>query len=540
MGIVYLALDTRLDRQVALKVVAPDLVHDEEFQERFEAEARSAAAIEHPNAVPIYSAGSADGHLYIAMRYVAGTDLRHHLAESGPLAPAAAAAVVSEVGAALDAAHAAGFVHRDVKPANILLDGRPGAGTAYLTDFGLTRGLGAGQAQLTRTGQWIGTLDYVAPEQVAAGRVDARTDIYSLGCVFYEMLSGSVPYGGDEMQKLWAKANKKPPSLPGGGNRSFDPVLARSLAREPEDRFRSAGDLGRAAAAAAGAGTARPTERSVATGAAAAGLLEGDAAGRGHRPAPADPYERRTTQMPAAAPRKRRAPVGSVAIVLAAMALAGGLVAGALVLAGKRGSDTATVVRKTEAAAASGKRGGSAGGEEPEPAAETETEAETETQVGREGEEASAAAVAGGGGREPFYGGLYTATVPAGWVQEEEEATASDGSYVENTWNSPAEDESLKVDESPGGAKDPTESAEMIAEDLESAGEPVYAVKEDVVRGGVLGSEVQFHSTAGLPERADFFFNLGNDGFAVLGSAYDLRTAKSLVGPLVGSLEPSG
>jgi len=182
MGVVYLVRDERLGRQVALKVIAPDLAHDPEFQQRFEAEARSAAAIEHPNAVPIYSAGSADDTLFIAMRYIEGTDLRERLAEHGPLSPAVAATVVSEVGAALDAAHAAGFVHRDVKPANILLTGTPGKGTAFLTDFGLTRGLGTTQTQqLTNTGQWIGTLDYVAPEQMAAGRVDARTDIYSPG-----------------------------------------------------------------------------------------------------------------------------------------------------------------------------------------------------------------------------------------------------------------------------------------------------------------------------------------------------------------------
>src|ERR1044072_6470462 len=158
MGVVYLVRDERLGRQVALKVIAPDLANDREFQERFEAEARSAAAIEHPHAVPIYSAGSFDGNLFIAMRYIEGTDLREALAKSGPLTPVVAAAVVSEVSAALDAAHAAGFVHRDVKPANILLTGAPGGGTAFLTDFGLTRGLGAAPTQMTRTGQWIGAL----------------------------------------------------------------------------------------------------------------------------------------------------------------------------------------------------------------------------------------------------------------------------------------------------------------------------------------------------------------------------------------------
>ncbi len=532
MGVVYLARDERLHRQVALKVIAPHLAHDPEFRERFEAEARSAAAIEHPNAVPIYSAGNADDSLYIAMRYIEGTDLREYLAESGPLSPAQAAAVVAEVGAALDASHAAGFVHRDVKPANILLTGSPGTGTAFLTDFGLTRGLGATQTQLTGTGQWIGTLDYVAPEQVAAGRVDARTDIYSLGCVLYEMLTGSVPYTGDEMQKLWGKANEEPPPLDPQGHHPFDPVVARAIARDPERRFRSAGDLGRAATAAAGGRVEAPTERSVATGVAAAGLLEAEAPRRRPLPSRPTPYEQPTSQMPRpAAPRRRS--FATVAIVVCALAIAGGLVAGALVLANGRGGSS-TIVRKTQPAESAAATTTAA---EEEPAAEEEAVEEQSSEGEEEAPEASSSSAEG---REPFYGNLYSATIPAGWVQEEDETVASDGSYVENTWNSPAEDESLKVDMSPGEPSDPTESAEIIAEDLENAGETVYSLKEGVVHGGLIGSEVAFRSSAGLPERVDFFFDLGSNGFAVLGSAYDIGTARSLVGPLVHSLQLSG
>jgi protein kinase-like protein len=527
MGVVYLAEDERLGRQVALKVIAPDLLHDGEFQERFEAEARSAAAIEHPNAAPIYSAGVSEGNLYIAMRYVEGTDLREHLAQSGPLAPTQAAAVVSEVGAALDAAHAAGFVHRDVKPANILLSGRPGAGKAFLTDFGLTRGFEAAQTQLTRTGQWIGTLDYVAPEQMAAGRVDARTDIYSLGCVLYEMLSGSVPYTGDEMQKLWGKANEEPPPLSPGGRDPFDPVLARAIARDPERRFRSAGDLGRAALAAAGGGTEAPTEQSVATGVAAAGLLE--AAPPSGRPASfrPSPYDRPTAQMPSRAPGRRRSSIAAVAIVLGATAIAGGLIVGALVLAGGRGEDSSTVVRRTQQASAT------------ETTTTAEAEPETTAEAEAEGEEATSSAV-DAGAREAFYGNFYTATIPAGWFQEEDEAVASDGSYVENTWSSPGGDETLKIDQSPGEPADPATSARTIAEDVRAAGRPVYYVRENVVRGGVVGAEFAFRSSSNPPERVDFFFNLGDSGFAVLGSAYDQQTAAGLVGPLVASLRPTG
>lgn len=138
-------------------------------------------------------------------------------------------------------------------------------------------------------------------------------------------------------------------------------------------------------------------------------------------------------------------------------------------------------------------------------------------------------------GTTTFYGNLYTAEIPAGWVQEEDEALASDGSYVENTWSSPDGDEALKIDQSPGN---PAESAENIAADLRAAGETVYSVRHGVVRGGIVGSELAFRADSGLPERVDFFFTLGDDGYAALGSAYDLETADSLVGPLVGSIQP--
>jgi len=540
MGVVYLARDERLGRQVALKVIAPDLNHDREFQERFETEARSAAAIEHPNAVPIYSAGSSDGNLYIAMRYVEGTDLREHLIESAPLSPAIAAAIVAEVGAALDAAHAAGFVHRDVKPANILLSGTPGRHTAFLTDFGLTRGVGAAQTQLTKTGQWIGTLDYVAPEQMAAGWIDARTDIYSLGCVLYEMLSGSVPFTGDEMRKLWAKANEDPKPLPwrGAGSHPLDPVIARAISRPAERRFRSAGDLGRAALAAAGTGTEAPTERSVATGAAAAGLREADAPPRRQAPRPrpaARPAARAQVPPPAGGRGKqRRSPLAAIAIVLVAILLAGGLVAAALLLTGgKHGSRT--VVRRTQPLAANSEPEATTTGLEEEREERAEEERLAEEELEREAEAEETAVV--GSSSNSFNGNLFSATIPAGWVHEEDESLASDGSYVGNTWSSPAGDEELKVDVSQGSSADPSESAGEIAAGLRSAGETVYSVRDGVVLGGVVGSEIAFSASTDPSERVDFFFNLGDDGYAVLGSAYDIAAARSLVGPLVASIE---
>jgi hypothetical protein len=543
MGIVYLASDMRLGRQVALKVVAPHLAPDPEFQERFAAEARSAAAIEHPNAVTIYSAGSADGHLFIAMRYIEGTDLRRSLAETGPLAPRAAARVVAEVGGALDAAHAAGFVHRDVKPANILLTGAPGSGTAYLTDFGLTRGLGSSQAQLTETGQWIGTLDYVAPEQVAGERIDARTDIYSLGTVLYEMLAGTVPFGGDQMQKLRRKTDDAPPPLPPAASpRAFNPVLARAIARDPEHRFRSAGDLGRAASTAAGAEASAPTERSVATGAAAAGLREVDVRVRGSRPAPAQGTARMPrVQRPAPAPRRptppppapapqtqRRSSGRAVAIIACALAVAAGLVAGALLLADSKDPGTRTVITRRVPAP------------EPEKAAPVaRSSAETTSASEEEAPAESTSTNSEAGQPVSFQGSAYSATLPAGWIQQENEKPASDGSYVENTWTSPSGDEELLIDISASSPADPAQSVAEIAGGIRESGQTVYSVTNEVERGGLIGSEFSFHADSGLPERTDFFFNIGDAGFAVLSSGYDLSAAQARIDPLVSSLQMS-
>jgi hypothetical protein len=254
MGVVYRARQQRPDRIVALKVIAFELAQDPKFRARFRRESAIAAQIEHPNVIPVHAVGEAGGILYIAMRFVAGIDLRSLLANEGRLAPRRAAAIADQVAQALDAAHAHGLVHRDVKPANILI--APGAGRehVYLSDFGLSRHI-EGSHGLTGTGAFLGTIDYVAPEQARGDRVDARTDVYSLGCVLFQALTGTVPYPMDnDLAKLYAHDSKPPPSalerlpdLPA----ALDPVLARAMAKAPEDRYQSAGDLGRAALAAA-------------------------------------------------------------------------------------------------------------------------------------------------------------------------------------------------------------------------------------------------------------------------------------------------
>lgn len=269
MGVVYRARQLDLDRDVALKVIAPELVEDPQTRKRFLSEARAAGAVEHPNVVPVHGVGIAEGRAYLVMRYVAGDDLRTLVRMRGALAPEQAAAIAVQLGNALDAIHSAGYVHRDVKPQNVMVDT---AGHVYLSDFGLAKQALASTGP-TRSEQWVGTLDYAAPEQLRGERVDARADVYALGGVVYFMLTGRVPFErADDHAKLWAHLADPPPrpsavrpELPA----ELDAVVLRALAKDPEQRHPSAGDLGRAARAAAGAGAATGPERMVARGAAA-------------------------------------------------------------------------------------------------------------------------------------------------------------------------------------------------------------------------------------------------------------------------------
>ena len=255
MGIVYLAREVRLDRDVALKVIRSELATDEHFRARFREESRTAASIENPRVVAVFGAGEHDGLLYVAMRYVPGRDLGRLISARGALPVDDAASLVADIAEGLDAVHAAGLVHRDVKPANVLV-GEPGADddgpTAYLTDFGLAK-IAASTSGLTATGEVIGTIDYMAPEQIEGQRVDARTDVYALGCVLFHAVTGEVPFPERESSsKMWAHLNEAPPSAgSGGGRAALDPVIRRAMAKDPTDRYPSAGDLGRAAVAAA-------------------------------------------------------------------------------------------------------------------------------------------------------------------------------------------------------------------------------------------------------------------------------------------------
>ena len=249
MGVVYLAEHIGMGRKVALKVLASDLAEDERFRERFVRESRLAASLEHPNIVPIHEAGEVDGVLYIAMRYVEGTDLRNLLRDQGALERERAASIVSQVASALDAAHARGLVHRDVKPGNVLIAKAMGSTLGehvYLADFGLTKRTSS-DSGITGTGQFVGTLEYAAPEQFEGRQLDARTDVYSLGCLLYECLTGRPPFRRETDAALMHAHLMEPPPTATSARpelpAAIDPVVARAMAKAPTDRHESAGAL---------------------------------------------------------------------------------------------------------------------------------------------------------------------------------------------------------------------------------------------------------------------------------------------------------
>jgi predicted Ser/Thr protein kinase len=317
MGTVYLATHERLARKVALKVIAPELADDEEFRARFLRESQLAASLDHPNVIPIYDADEVDGVLFLAMRYVSGPSLQALLTARGSLSAGEALGIADQIGGALDAAHRAGLVHRDVKPANILLAEH--GSHAYLCDFGLAKR--AASTAVTQAGAFLGTLDYCAPEQIQGQAVDGRADVYSLGAVLFACLAGRPPYPREtDVAVLQAHLADSPPALSGSRPEfgALDPVIARALAKRPEDRYTTAGAL---------AGAARQALAS--------------------SPATADPDATRAAPpMPAAetirvaardrTPHRRRILLGAAAVVL--VAALGGTLGGFLATRGGGGS----------------------------------------------------------------------------------------------------------------------------------------------------------------------------------------------------------
>ena len=258
MAVVFRARDERLHRLVALKVLAPALAGDGESRQRFIRESRAAAAVDDPHIIPVFEAGETPaGALFIAMRFVPGGDVYSLVRRTGPLSASRAAAIVSPVASALDAAHAAGLVHRDVKPANMLLDTRPGRPDhVYLSDFGLSKGTVSTSTGLTGAGHFMGTLDYISPERIEGHQADGRADQYALACSAFEMLTGAPPFRSPEAAALmYAQLSQPPPPLTSRRPdlpAAADQVFARALAKAPGDRYPSCREFADAMRAAFG------------------------------------------------------------------------------------------------------------------------------------------------------------------------------------------------------------------------------------------------------------------------------------------------
>lgn len=337
MGIVYRARNVALDRMRAIKVIAPELSADPAYAGRFRRESRLAASVEHPNVVPVHGAGEDDGLLFLVMRLVEGVDL-HRLIADGPLPPARAMPIISDTAAALDAAHRAGLVHRDVKPANVLIEPRPGerGEHVYLTDFGIAKPTATKTAagserppetSLTIEGEVLGTADYVAPEQVEHGTADPRSDVYSLACVAFHALTGAPPFRRDtDLATLIAQTKAPRPAageLVGSLPAAVDEALRQGMAIDPAERPQSAGAFA-ASLEAALRGAATPVSE--------------------RRPV-ADLHEARTSRLPqpAAEPRRRR-----LLLIVGAIAAVGIAAAAALLLGGGDDDEPAAPTVVTE------------------------------------------------------------------------------------------------------------------------------------------------------------------------------------------------
>jgi serine/threonine-protein kinase len=365
MGVVYRALHQHLGRRVAIKLLAPELAQNDSFRERFVRESRLAAAIDHPNVIPIYEAAELDGTYFIAMRYVDGVDLKQVIRSSGRLTVERAVEVLTQVAGALDAAHARDLVHRDVKPGNVLVAN--GTGHCYLTDFGLTKAMSSSTG-FTATGQFVGTTDYCAPEQIEGKPLDRRTDVYALGCVFFECLTGAPPFPRDsDMATMWAHIQEPPPAvthyrpeLPEG----LDWVLTTALAKKKDDRYPTASAFAGAAVAALETFSGQsyspgyvPPVQPAATDPAAAVpppvvsssyTRPEPLPGPPPPPAPSwppaapaggwtpGPYDSQPTQV------QRQKPLTAIALIVAALLLAGGGTAAALIISKDKKSPRAT------------------------------------------------------------------------------------------------------------------------------------------------------------------------------------------------------
>jgi hypothetical protein len=512
MGVVYQATHLALGRLVALKVIAPELALNPDFRARFERESRMAAAIDHPNIVPVYEAGQIDGLAFIALRFIDGVDLRTVLKAEHRLPPAQAAGVVAQIADALDAAHAHGLVHRDIKPGNVLVTGAPAAPHCYLTDFGLTKHA-TSHSDLTATGQWMGTLDYVAPEQVEGRAIDARVDVYALGCLFFEALTGSVPFPREsDVAKLYAHVHEPPPRASAhtpGLAPEMDAVIARALAKHPDERYPSAGDLARAMYAALSGREASQPERSVAAGAAAPEFSRGGThvdpvvrqpfPNAAATPAYAAPPLTPSGWTPTTQPLPDRGRGGmAVAIVVAALLLAAGGVAAA-VIATKSGGGSPM-------SASSGS--GSSVGVTSRPSTSVSSAPETTN---------TTPSAVDGIDLQPYATQSYSAQVPRSWNLVQDYERQPRRRHV-SKWVAP-NGTSVLIDTTSNASGDAAQSARSLEKDYRKLGgyrrltfRPLLSGSDDAFEWGYVDPSTQHR-------KVDVFVYRGGDGFAVLGEA---------------------
>jgi serine/threonine protein kinase len=488
MGTVYRAWQLALGREVAVKVV-PLIDGDDSQVARFRREAQTAAALEHPHTIPIYAAGEENGLLHIVMRLVHGPDLSTVIKQEGALEPERAVVLIEQVADALDAAHRAGLVHRDVKPANILLEERDAADHAYLSDFGLVRSV-AGSTALTITGQWLGTLDYIAPEQLEGKAVDCRADVYALTCVLYTLLTGELPFPRDSAASTaWAHVHALPPAIdehspPAGMTaavaRAMTQVLERGMAKRPGDRYQSAGELARAARAAL-IGQVAPAARSRAQTYEPPTRVD-------LRPAPAP-----VTRVAAS----RRAPVKSAR-------------------SGVRTAVKALIVLVLAACAAVVGLVLLSSSQPPRPPAPHPPPAPVFS---------------------PYPGAAFSAEYPVGWSVAEGERPI--GPYFRTEFDSPDGRRRIIIDRTPGEPLSPRAKALAVqSATSQSSGYRLVSLSSTTLRGRP--AEVWDFVLAGAPRgaRVDVFQHLNGSGYAVLGEADSTAAIKSVTEAVAASLRP--
>ena len=507
MGVVWEAEQVSLARRVALKVVRPAFAAETEYRERFQNEARIAGSLDHPNIVTVFDASEVDGHVFLSMALVEGPSIREVLNAEGSLAPARAVSVVTEVAAGLAAAHATGLVHRDVKPSNILLD--VAAGRAVITDFGIAKALDATRA--TSTGQMLGTLNYMAPEQLQGGQIDARVDVYSLGAVLYELLTGKAPFARDtHAATMWAHVNDEPPkpSLVPGVPEALDAVAAKAMAKIPSERYETASELALAAAVAVGSELTEITriapvvdERTKIVAGGWSGATKIDT-----RQGP------RTSAPPIATSKaaeagKEKSGVGRRVLLVAVVLLLGALIGGG-------GAVAVPMILKKETTTAISV------------STETQTDSQTttETVTSTDSSASTDAASTDPGlgtdnlpvGVSDYSGDGYTASVPDGWSQTDARLAGTTGSRMK--WINPADPNVwVLIETTPNNRDSAIDSAYTVR------GQRGGEIKS-VSLGGNDGAEWPFTYKHVDPpyqtdQRIDYFVNVCSTGVAILGSS---------------------